>query len=278
MAENDVLVERDGAVAILTLNRPAVHNALNGKVLARLGALVDDLEAEGSVNAVVLTGAGERSFCAGADLDELAGLDTVRAKDALRLGQGVMDRVARSRVPFVAAVNGLALGGGFELVLATTFPVLADHASLGLPEAGLGLIPGYGGTQRLPRVVGRPAAAHLMLTGERMSAERAYQLGVTPVSPVPQAELLDTALGLARTVAARGPRAVGAILEALGTTSPTRHELDLETTLAATASGSKEAVEGIAAFKERRPARFAHRDGTPPDPLTMTGGEPRRRA
>lgn len=270
MAKGDVLVDREGAVAVLTLNRPKVHNALNGQVLAQLGAMVTELDAEGSVNAVVLTGAGERSFCAGADLDELAGLDTVRAKDVLRLGQGVMERIDRSRLPFIAAVNGLALGGGFELLLATTLPILSDHATLGLPEAGLGLIPGYGGTQRLPRVIGRPAAAHLMLTGERMSAERAYQLGVTPVPPVPQAELMETALGLARTVAGRGPRAVGAILEALATTAPARHELDLETTLAATAGGSKEAAEGIAAFKERRPARFALQDGTRPDQPSST--------
>lgn len=262
MGDDEVLLERDGTVVTITLNRPRVHNALNGAVLRRLGALVTQVNDESSVRVIVLTGAGQKSFCAGADLDELTGLNCASSKDVLRIGQSVMQGIAQSRVPIISAVNGLALGGGFELILATTFPILAENASLGLPEAGLGLIPGYGGTQRLPALIGRAAAAHLMLTGDRMTAERAYQLGVTPLPPVPQGDLMATTLGVAQAVTERGPRAVGAILEALGTTAVAPHHLDLETTLAAAANGSAEAAEGISAFNERRPARFALRHGT----------------
>ena len=151
-----------------------------------------------------------------------------------------------------------ALGGGFELILASTIPVLSTKAALGLPESSLGLIPGYGGTQRLPRAVGEKVAAHLMLTGTRLSAERAYQLGLTPLAPVAPEELLATATGLAEAVAAQGPRAVRAILNALGAA---RNGLDaglaVETGLAALAVAGDESTEGINAFLQRRPPVFA---------------------
>jgi enoyl-CoA hydratase len=262
VAEDPVLIEQDGDVAVITLNRPRSHNALNGDLLRRLDDCVAQVLRNGNANAVVVTGAGQKSFCAGADLDELAGLDAAASRELLGFGQHVMQRIATSRLPIIAAVNGLALGGGFELVLASTFPVLAESASLGLPEAGLGLIPGYGGTQRLPRVIGRASAAHLMLTGERLSAERAYHLGLTPVSPVPVEDLLAATLQIAHTIAGRGPRAVSAILEAMHTSSADVGGLALETALAAIANSGEEAREGIAAFKERRAARFASRQGT----------------
>ena len=153
----------------------------------------------------------------------------------------------------------MALGGGFELVLACTVSVLSTAAKLGLPESGLGLIPGYGGTQRLPRLIGRSAAAYLMLTGSRLDADRAYQLGLTPVPPVEPEHLLPTATELAETIAAQGPRAVRAILRALvvGGDAPLDAGLGIETGLAALALAGTESTEGIAAFHERRPARFS---------------------
>ena len=151
--EEVVLAETRGAVRVLTINRPSVHNALNSSVLARLAALITAAVDDG-MRALVLTGAGSRAFSAGADLDEFAGLDAVTAQDRLVAGQRVMAAIEACPLPVIAAVNGLALGGGFELALASTFPVLASNASLGLPESGLGLIPGYGGTQRLPRAIG----------------------------------------------------------------------------------------------------------------------------
>ena len=257
--ESELILEREAGVAVVTLNRPQVHNALNATLLGALGETIDDLSADSTVNAVVLTGAGERSFCAGADLEELGGLDARAAREHLRAGQAVMTRVASSRVPVISAVNGHALGGGFELVLATTFPVLSERASFGLPESGLGLIPGYGGTQRLPRLVGRACAAHVMLTGERLEARRAYELGLSPLPPVAPGELLEVALRTARTIAARGPWATAAILEALMTSSPAPALLDLESALAGVATASAEAAEGIAAFTERRSPVFAPR-------------------
>lgn len=252
-----VQVDRDGPVATVRITRPEVHNALNARVLRDLDAAMAGLPSQG-VRAVVLTGTGQRAFSAGADLDELAGLSPDAAYDVLAAGQAVVGRIERCPVPVVAAVNGLALGGGFELVLACTVAVLAETAQLGLPEAGLGLMPGYGGTQRLARRVGQPVAAHTMLTGARITADRAYALGLTPVPPVPVADVLVTAQELAGQIAARGPRAVRAVLLALrhGADAPLDTGLALETALAGLVTGGAEAAEGIAAFKERRPPRF----------------------
>jgi enoyl-CoA hydratase len=162
-------------------------------------------------------------------------------------------------VPVIAAVNGLALGGGFELVLAATFPVLARHVTLGLPESGLGLIPGYGGTQRLARVVGASVAIHTMLTSSRLTADRAYQLGLTPVEPVEGDRLADTTRSIAEQIAARGPNAVRAILSAsrLGADAPLPVALAFESALAGLATAGAEAAEGIAAFRAKRLADFA---------------------
>ncbi len=252
-----VVLERRGPVATLRIDRPQVHNALNAQVLRELDRAVATLAA-GDVRAIVLTGTGTRAFSAGADLDELAGLSAERAHEVLGEGQAVLSRIERCPVPVIAAVNGLALGGGFELVLACTFAVLADSAQLGLPETGLGLMPGYGGTQRLARRVGSPVAAHTMLTGERIPADRAHALGLTPVPPVPAGTVVDAACDLALRIAARGPRAVRAALLALrhGEDVPLAAGLALESALAGVVSGSTEAAEGIAAFRARRKPAF----------------------
>ncbi|WP_037357265.1 enoyl-CoA hydratase/isomerase family protein [Amycolatopsis orientalis] len=256
---DEVLLDRDGPIAVVTLNRPEVHNALNAAVLGELSAAVRELDDAPEVRAVVLTGAGSRSFCAGADIDELAGLDALSAREVLRAGQRAVTEVAGSRTPVVAAVNGLALGGGFELVLAAAFPVLSENASFALPESGLGLIPGYGGTQRLPAAIGRATASHLMLTGTKMSAERAFQLGLTPLAPVAPDALLDKAIEQARIITARGPAATAAILDALRTTAPRPEHLDFEAALAGTVTSGAEAAEGIAAFRAKRAPLFAPR-------------------
>lgn len=252
-----LLVTTEGPVALVTINRPAVHNALNREVLTRLAETVRALDAAPSTRAIVLTGAGDRAFSAGADLDELTGLDAVGAMGILSAGQADMAAVAASGTPVIAAVNGLALGGGFELTLACTFPVLSTRASLRLPETGLGLIPGYGGTQRLPRLIGRAAAAHLMLTGGGLSPERAHQLGLSPMEPVAPDELLPTAREIAARIAERGPQATRSVLRALHTGAPAPCDLDLESALAASATSSDEAAEGVAAFLEKRPPAFA---------------------
>ncbi|MGY1815513.1 enoyl-CoA hydratase/isomerase family protein [Blastococcus sp. SYSU D00820] len=253
-----VVVEPAGAVTVVRIDRPEVHNALNGEVLAGIREAVLAAAGDPAVRAVVLVGTGVKAFSAGADLRELDGMSADQALEQMRAGQQVMRDIERAAVPVIAAVNGVALGGGFELVLAATFPVLSTRASLGLPESGLGLIPGYGGTQRLARALGAPVAAHLMLTGTRLDADRAYALGLTPVPPVAPDELLETALGIAGTIAAQGPRAVRAILSALetGRDAPLDAGLALETGYAALAIAGAESTEGIAAFLERRPPRF----------------------
>lgn len=253
---------RDGAVSILTIDRPESYNALDTEIITELHDAVLAAHADPSVRAIVLTGSGEKAFSAGADLKELAKMGPDRAREVMSAGQRMFRTIEQTPIPIVAAVNGLALGGGFELVLASTFPVLSTKASLGLPESGLGLMPGYGGTQRLPRVVGSQVAAHLMLTGTRLDADRAHQLGLTPIPPVLPDALLATATDLARTICAQGPHAVSAILRALdiGRDASLDAGLAVETGLAALAVAGDESGEGIGAFLERRTATFTDQE------------------
>lgn len=256
MSEPNLTVTVQDSITVLTINRPDRMNALNRSVVDSLDAALDEALHRPATRAVVITGAGEKAFSAGADLDELADLDISTAHDIISAGQAVFARIERAPVPVIAAVNGIALGGGFELVLSCTLPILASTAKLGLPENGLGLIPGYGGTQRLQRLVGSAVAAHVMLTGARLDAQRAYELGLTPLPPVPPEDTLPSALRLAEQIAGRGPRATAAILEALRSTAPTAEALAHESALAAIALASKEGAEGIAAFRARRAPRF----------------------
>jgi enoyl-CoA hydratase len=258
-ASDLLAVERRGAVTVLTLDRPQAHNALNRQLLDELDAAVATSAADPAVRCLVITGAGEKAFSAGADLDELRDLTVAQATEVLARGQAVLRRIAAAPVAVIAAVNGHALGGGFELVLSCTFPVLSARATLALPETGLGLMPGYGGTQRLPRLVGRSAAAHLMLTGARMDADRAHQLGLTPLPPVAgtAADVVSAAVDVAATIVARGPRAVRALLTAINADGPLEAGLSLETALAGALTGGTEAAEGIAAFRARRTPRYA---------------------
>ena len=258
-SSDSVMVERRGQVVVAAINRPDVFNALDAVVVGRLRDVVLDAESDPDLRAVVVTGSGEKAFSAGADLKELAGMDADTAHETMRRGQRAFRQIEQAEVPVIAAVNGLALGGGFELALATTFPVLSTRAALGLPESSLGLIPGYGGTQRLSRAVGRRVAAHLMLTGLRLDPERAFALGLTPMAPVEPAELIPTAIRVAETIASQGPNAVRSILHLItrGEDSTLDAGTALETGLAALAIAGRESSEGIAAFLERRPPTFA---------------------
>jgi enoyl-CoA hydratase len=253
-----VVVEQDGPVRTVTIDRAGVHNALNAAVLSALSAAVVEAEADRGTRAVVLTGAGERAFSAGADLDELAGLSLTQAHETLQAGTRTMRLIETSRVPVIAAVGGLALGGGFELALACSFIVASERASFGLPESGLGLIPGYGGTQRLPRLVGRHVANYVMLTGQRLDAAAAYACGLLPLPPTPADALLDTAHELAHRIARRSPAAAAAVLSASvhAGDAPLEAGLALETALAALATHGPDGVEGVAAFREKRTPQF----------------------
>lgn len=256
-------LDTHGPVLLATINRIDAHNALNAAVLTGLTEAVDRAGTDPHIRALVITGAGQKAFCAGADLKELSTMGPDAAHATMRRGQDVMARIETAEVPVIAAVNGIALGGGFELALACHFAILSEKASLGLPETSLGLIPGYGGTQRLPRALGDAAAIHLMVTGEKLRAQRAYDLGLTPVPPTAPDEVVDTALATADRIAAQGPVAVASVLRAVRADRAIRPSaLATETGLAALAVAGDESSEGIAAFLGKRTPNFAPKAAT----------------
>jgi len=257
---DELTIQDSASVRYLRLNRPERFNALNGELLLELDDELDQVERNPNIRVVVVTGTG-RAFCAGADLGELDGLSVADARVLLERGQATFRRIERMPVPIIAAVNGVALGGGFELALATSFIVAVEGARFGLPEASLGLIPGYGGTQRLPARIGRQAALAVMLTTNPVTAHRAFQLGLIAEEPIPATEFHVRVEEIAQSVAANGPEAVRRILEA--TLPPTSMDegLRIEAELAARAVASDESVEGIAAFREKRIPKFSEASG-----------------
>jgi len=219
MAFDTLLYERDDAVAIVTINRPKVLNALNAQTIDELRRVMLQLKADAAVRAIVLTGAGEKSFVAGADINELAVQTPIGGREHALAGQHTFDVIENLGKPVIAAINGFALGGGCELAMACTLRIAADTAKLGQPEINLGLIPGYAGTQRLPRLVGKGRAMELILTGAPIAAEEAHRIGLVN-RVVPAAELMTAARALAASVAAS--LRASAISSAAGTTRFTR--------------------------------------------------------
>jgi enoyl-CoA hydratase len=255
MTFDNLLLARDGAVAVVTLNRPKVLNALNNQTLAELASCMTALKADDSVRAIILTGAGEKSFVAGADINELAALSPVEGQAHARRGQLIFDAIEQMGKPVIAAINGFALGGGCELAMACTIRIAADTARFGQPEINLGLLPGYAGSQRLPRLVGKGIAMEILLTGDMVSAARAYEIGLVN-KVVPAAELMAEATKLAQTLAAKAPIATRFIIEAVnqGLESPFAVGEYLETTLFGTIASSADMREGTTAFLEKRKA------------------------
>ena len=261
MDDDVLLVRRDGHVATLTINRPSVLNALNADVLERLSTVLATFDADPEVRAVILTGAGERAFAAGADIGELNALaGPVEAERKARYGQGITMAIERLRVPVIAAVNGFALGGGCELAMACDIRIAAENAKFGQPEVNLGLIPGYGGTQRATRLAGTGAAMLLCLSGEIIDAAEAHRIGlVQRVVPLP--ELLATALRLATTIAEKAPLAVAATKRAIrdGASLGIHEGLALEASYFATIVATADAREGTRAFLDKRKPAFEGR-------------------
>jgi enoyl-CoA hydratase len=257
MAFDNLLVERDDAVAIVTVNRPKVLNALNAQTLDELRRAVLELKRDAAVRAVVLTGAGDRAFVAGADINELAGQTPVSGRDRALAGQHVFDLVENLGKPVIAAINGYALGGGCELAMACTLRIAADTAKLGQPEILLGLLPGYAGTQRLPRLVGKGRALELMLTGAQISAAEALQIGLVN-RVVAAADLLQEAKALARTLAGQAPIAMRFILDAVnkGLEMPFAEGCIHEATLFGLVAATDDMREGTRAFLEKRTPAF----------------------
>jgi enoyl-CoA hydratase len=247
-----VLRERRGAVEILTLNRPDKRNALNAALREAIIAALEAIAADAEVRAIVLTGAGHKAFVAGADVTEFAGRD-VAAQAATMRGRRVYDVVAAVERPVIAAVNGACLGGGLELALACDIRIASEAARFGQPEVNLGLIPGGGATQRLPRIVGTGAALRLILTGEPVDAAEALRLGLVEEVTAP-AECLPRAIAVAERIARNSPVAVAAAKRAtraaLGL--PLSAGLDLERAAFLSCFGAADRTEGIAAFLEKR--------------------------
>jgi len=260
MAYENLLVERDEAVLIITINRPAKLNALNAGVLADLGAALDAAQADEAVRALILTGAGEKAFVAGADIDELSTQSPVAGREHARKGQALFDRIERLGKPVIAAVNGFALGGGCELAMACTLRLAADTAKFGQPEINLGLLPGYAGSQRLPRLVGRGRALELLLTGAPIAADEAYRIGLVN-RVVPAAQLGTEARTLARTLAAKPAVAMRYILDAVasGLDMSFADGQDYEATLFGLAATTEDMREGTRAFLEKRKPTFQGR-------------------
>lgn len=250
--ENILVEVRDG-VAVITLNRPKVLNALNAPLLAELDAAVDSIAADTAIRAVILTGAGEKAFAAGADIQELAKVSGVDGQQLALRGQRLFSKIEMLRVPVIAAINGFALGGGCELALACTIRIASETAKLGQPEVKLGIIPGYGGSQRLPRLVGKGAALKMILTGEMIGGAEAFRIGLVE-EVVPADQLMARAEHIAKTIAAQAPLAVAKCLEAVheGYDLPLGEALAHEAALFGLCCTTADKAEGTSAFLEKR--------------------------
>ena len=247
---------RDG-IAVVTVQRPQVLNALNRQAVAELGQAFLRLRDDPAVRGVILTGSGEKAFVAGADIGEIHALDMQSGREFALAGQRVFSLIEGLGKPVIAAVNGFALGGGCELALACTLRLASPNAKLGQPEVKLGVIPGFGGTQRLPRLVRPAAALDLLLTGRTVTADEALALGLVQ-RVVPQDQLLAEAKKLLREILANAPLAVRLCLEAVqrGAALPLADALALEADLFSLSTGSADAKEGTAAFLAKRKADF----------------------
>ena len=260
MSFANLLVDRDGAVGVVTINRPKVLNALNSPTIRELGQAMEELQQDAAIRAIVLTGAGDKSFVAGADINELAALSLVEGKEHARTGQAVLDFIEQLGKPVVAAINGFALGGGCELAMACTMRIAADTARLGQPEINLGIMPGYAGSQRLPRLVGKGIALEILLTGDMISAARAHEIGLVN-RVVPAAELMIAAKTLAAALASKAPVAARYIIEAVnhGFEMPQSDAQFLEATLFGLVAATEDMKEGTRAFLEKRQAEWKGR-------------------
>ncbi len=257
MAYENLLFEKRERIGFITFNRPKVLNALNRKTMEELNDVLIAAREDDEVRALILTGAGEKSFVAGADISELAVQTPVSGKETAAYGQSVLHRLETLGKPSIAAINGFALGGGCEVALACTIRLASKTAKLGQPEVKLGIITGYGGSQRLTRLCGKGVAHELCLTGEMISAEEALRIGL--VNHVYEAaELLPAAESMAKKIIANAPLSVKYTLEVIehGAEMPQEEGLYLETTLFGLCAATEDMREGMRAFFEKRPAQF----------------------
>ena len=257
MAYEFLNLEQEGAVAVVTINRPAVLNALSEAVLREIERAFDALAADDGVRAIVLTGAGEKAFVAGADIKELAAQTPVSGRETAQRGQRLFSRIEQLGKPVIAAINGFALGGGCELALACTFRFAADTARIGLPEITLGIMPGYGGSVRLPRLIGKARAMEMILTGKPVTADEAFRVGLVN-RVVPAASLVAEAKAFAADLAAKAPIALRYAMQSVerGLEMPVDEALELEATLFGLVASTADMREGTTAFLEKRKPVF----------------------
>lgn len=258
MEFKNIILEKDGQVATLTVNRPKALNALDALTFDEIEAAVAEVGRDDTVRVLIVTGAGEKAFVAGADIPSIRALESAHAGAVTaRRGQEVFDGIERLEKPVIAAVNGFALGGGLELALSCDIRIAADTAKMGLPEINLGLLPGYGGSQRLPRQVGKSMAKKMMFTGDMVDAAEAFRIGLVD-EVVPASELPDTAKKLAAKLAAKAPIALALAKRAVneGMESDLDRGCILESVLFGIAVGTEDRIEGTSAFLEKRKAEF----------------------
>jgi enoyl-CoA hydratase len=257
VAYENLLYEVRDQIAHVTFNRPKVLNALNHRTMEEFGQILDAARVDPDVRVLIVTGAGEKSFVAGADISELAKHTTVTGKEDTVWGQAILHKLETLGKPSIAAINGFALGGGCELAMACTMRIASRTARLGQPEVKLGIIPGYGGSQRLPRLCGKGVAHELVLTGEMIAADEALRIGLVN-RVVDAAELIPTCEAIAKTIIANAPLAVKYAMEAIehGLEMTQEEGLFLEATLFGVCCATDDMREGTRAFLEKRPAQF----------------------
>jgi enoyl-CoA hydratase len=260
MTYQNVKVELRDGLLLLTIDRPKVLNALNAETVEEIYRVFAAARDDDTVKAVIITGGGEKAFVAGADINELAMKTPITGKQTSERGQFILSFIERFPKPVIAAINGFALGGGCELALACHIRIASERAQIGLPEVTLGIIPGYGGTQRMARLLGKGKALELICTGDRIGAAEAERIGLVN-KVVPADQLMSTAEEMARKIMSRGPLAIRAAIEAvmIGSEMPFQEAQFLEATLFGFLCASDDTKEGMKAFLEKRPANFKGR-------------------
>jgi enoyl-CoA hydratase len=253
----NIRTEMRDQILVVTIDRPKVLNALNAQTVEEIGRVFAEARRDDAVRAVIVTGGGEKAFVAGADITELARQSPISGKETSERGQFVLSQIERFPKPVIAAINGFALGGGCELALACHIRIASEKAQIGLPEVTLGIIPGYGGTQRMARLLGKGKALELICTGDRIGAAEAEKIGLVNKVVAPEA-LMGAAEEMAKKIASRSPVAVRAAIEAVNVGSEMGFEEGqfLEATLFGLLCASEDMKEGMAAFLEKRPAKF----------------------